>query len=473
MHPLYRALLADARFHELLLAFDRDLPVAARAAGCAHCGRGGALGAVPAQAAWRAGRARRGARPAVQLLLLGGSLPLSQDAAVVPLPRPQGLTRRRGAAGCGDAARGEGNPAVDGAFGVSRQTIGRWRTWWGSAFAASPFWKVAAAAFMPPADRGRLPARCSSALPAAPRRGSSRCCASFCRSAEARQCTLHDEHRRPAEQARRRPAERCPTVRLLAFGRVGVSQRRGSRVHEQWAHFRFSVIGQLLAAPPRKGMLRLELDKLAACTWLHPVSGEPVRFGVSTLEPLVLQGTLRAARSGRGAATQAAQGRRIAGRVGRRHASGRAGAIRRAQELERQAASRQYPGARGASRAHACDVLFHAAPLPRRARPRQAPAPHAGPKAPSAPKPACSIERCAATRPSMSTACGLCRVPDYAELWASAAVYSARRPGFCPHNQGDFSIAISASGTLKRPDRRFGGTTAESASSFSDGSTRR
>src|ERR1700704_4583775 len=25
MHPLYRTLLADARFHELLLAFDRDL----------------------------------------------------------------------------------------------------------------------------------------------------------------------------------------------------------------------------------------------------------------------------------------------------------------------------------------------------------------------------------------------------------------------------------------------------------------
>jgi len=73
-------------------------------------------------------------------------------------------------------------------------------------------------------------------------------------------------------------------LRLLAFGSAGVSQRRGSRVHEQWARFRFSVIGQLLAAPPRKGMLRLELDQLAACAWRHPVNGEPVRFGVSTLE---------------------------------------------------------------------------------------------------------------------------------------------------------------------------------------------
>jgi hypothetical protein len=32
-------------------------------------------------------RARRGARPALQLLLCGGSLPQPQDAAVVPLPR--------------------------------------------------------------------------------------------------------------------------------------------------------------------------------------------------------------------------------------------------------------------------------------------------------------------------------------------------------------------------------------------------
>jgi len=35
---LYRALLADARFHDLLVAFDRDLAAAARAAGCARCG---------------------------------------------------------------------------------------------------------------------------------------------------------------------------------------------------------------------------------------------------------------------------------------------------------------------------------------------------------------------------------------------------------------------------------------------------
>jgi putative transposase len=61
-------------------------------------------------------------------------------------------------------------------------------------------------------------------------------------------------------------------------------QGRGARVHERWAHFRFSVVGQLLAAPPRRGELRPQLDKLAARAWRHPITGEPVRFGVSTLE---------------------------------------------------------------------------------------------------------------------------------------------------------------------------------------------
>jgi transposase InsO family protein len=56
------------------------------------------------------------------------------------------------------------------------------------------------------------------------------------------------------------------------------------RVHERWAQLRFSVIGQLLAAPPAKGTLRAELDQLAARTWRHPTSGEPVRFGASTIE---------------------------------------------------------------------------------------------------------------------------------------------------------------------------------------------
>ena len=56
------------------------------------------------------------------------------------------------------------------------------------------------------------------------------------------------------------------------------------RVHERWAHLRFSVIGQLLAAPPDKGELRAAIEELAARTWQHPTSGKPVRFGFSTIE---------------------------------------------------------------------------------------------------------------------------------------------------------------------------------------------
>ena len=63
-----------------------------------------------------------------------------------------------------------------------------------------------------------------------------------------------------------------------------MTQRRGAQVHQRWARLRFSVIGQLLAAPPPKGALYSELEKLAAREWRHPVSGEPVRFGVSTIE---------------------------------------------------------------------------------------------------------------------------------------------------------------------------------------------
>jgi transposase InsO family protein len=49
---------------------------------------------------------------------------------------------------------------------------------------------------------------------------------------------------------------------------------RGRRVHERWAHFRFSVIGQLLAAPPPKGELASAIAALSERTWEHPTSVE-------------------------------------------------------------------------------------------------------------------------------------------------------------------------------------------------------
>ena len=58
----------------------------------------------------------------------------------------------------------------------------------------------------------------------------------------------------------------------------------GPRVHERWAQLRFSVVGHLLAAPPPKGELRTEIEALAAREWRHPTTGDPVRFGFSTIE---------------------------------------------------------------------------------------------------------------------------------------------------------------------------------------------
>ena len=57
-----------------------------------------------------------------------------------------------------------------------------------------------------------------------------------------------------------------------------------TRVHERWAHLRFSVIGHLLAAPPDKGELRAAIKVLAARTWVHPTTSKPVCFGFSTIE---------------------------------------------------------------------------------------------------------------------------------------------------------------------------------------------
>lgn len=62
------------------------------------------------------------------------------------------------------------------------------------------------------------------------------------------------------------------------------SRQGHQRVHEQWAHLRFAVVGWLLAAPPEKGELRAAITDLAQRTWQHPTTREPVRFGFSTIE---------------------------------------------------------------------------------------------------------------------------------------------------------------------------------------------
>jgi putative transposase len=63
-----------------------------------------------------------------------------------------------------------------------------------------------------------------------------------------------------------------------------VTNSRSPRTHERWARLRFSVIGQLLAAPPAKGELRAAIAALAARQWCHPDTGEAVSFGFSTIQ---------------------------------------------------------------------------------------------------------------------------------------------------------------------------------------------
>ena len=53
---------------------------------------------------------------------------------------------------------------------------------------------------------------------------------------------------------------------------------------DQWARFRFSVIGPLLAAPPACGELQQALQELAAGEYQHPLSKRPITLGVSTIE---------------------------------------------------------------------------------------------------------------------------------------------------------------------------------------------
>jgi len=53
---------------------------------------------------------------------------------------------------------------------------------------------------------------------------------------------------------------------------------------ERWAKFRFAVIGPLLVSPPEHGQLCAALDELSRKTFTHPLTGHPMRIGLSTLE---------------------------------------------------------------------------------------------------------------------------------------------------------------------------------------------
>lgn len=63
----------------------------------------------------------------------------------------------------------------------------------------------------------------------------------------------------------------------------------GETPQDRWARFRFSVVGPLLSAPPEGGKLEESLIVLSKKQWKHPLTGEVVTFGFSTIERWLYQ----------------------------------------------------------------------------------------------------------------------------------------------------------------------------------------
>jgi hypothetical protein len=157
---LYSTLLADTRFHELLLAFDRDLADRARTTGCIVCG--GPVHSSPYQRKPRRRCLRLGPehdqrfsfccaidgcrkrKMPPSLRFLGRKVYLASIVVLIAIMQ-HGISEPR-------------TRRLAEAIRVNRRTVARWRVWWREVFTATPFWHIARAAFMPPVDENRLPA---------------------------------------------------------------------------------------------------------------------------------------------------------------------------------------------------------------------------------------------------------------------------------------------------------------------------
>ncbi len=156
---MYQAVLADAKFHKQLLAFDRDLAASARAARCWRCGgalHSGSYARKPRGCPAGLGReyaerfsfccavdgCRKRATPP-SLRFLGRHVYLATVVTLISALM-LGTTPSR-------LARLSVVPGLD------RRTLARWRVWWRSSFTNSPFAAVAMAALVPPVDTAALP----------------------------------------------------------------------------------------------------------------------------------------------------------------------------------------------------------------------------------------------------------------------------------------------------------------------------
>ena len=156
---MYATLLADATFHNFLLACDRDLAAQARQRGCQFCGDTlhcgdyrrkprGRLCRLGPEHDWRFSLccARHGCRTRktpVSLRFLGPKVYLAATIILIAVLHEGGTTRMR---------------RLKELVGVDRRSLERWRRWWREIFTATPFWQNVRAAFMPPVDEKRIPA---------------------------------------------------------------------------------------------------------------------------------------------------------------------------------------------------------------------------------------------------------------------------------------------------------------------------
>lgn len=157
---MYATLLADTRFHELLLTIDRGLADACRAEGCELCGGRLHSARYPRKPRGRACRLGpehdqrfsfccavdgcRSRETPASLRFLGRRVYVAAIVVLIAILRH----------GATDARMARLSEVVS----VDRRTVARWRSWWRRIFAATPFWQIARARFMPPVDQHRLPA---------------------------------------------------------------------------------------------------------------------------------------------------------------------------------------------------------------------------------------------------------------------------------------------------------------------------
>ena len=161
---MYATLLADTRFHELLLTIDRDLADTCRSEGCEQCGGRLHSARYPRKPRGRPKNLGRRLGPEHDLRFsfccaIDGCRSRETPASVRFLGRRvyvgaivvlmailrHGVTEAR-------------MERLSEVVSVDRRTVERWRRWWRDRFTATSFWQIARARFMPPVEHDSLPA---------------------------------------------------------------------------------------------------------------------------------------------------------------------------------------------------------------------------------------------------------------------------------------------------------------------------